>query len=291
MKTGTYFDTSEKEYRKWDALNYSRLAAFAESQDHALLEIGPKSYFEMGKAFELLVEDRAKGTNKFGERFFVCDAEGDMPDGLAGWIENKDLLGAMYKLKKDGTRNDRSKRLHSWLDACRDHPGAMPKGKDEMDKLNIMVNNFMKLEVYGHPLEELLRVAEFQVPLHWTVNGIKKKALVDVLLETKSSTYVFDMKSAANMHQFKKMLRGKYWIQSVHSEGVAEVCKDPMPFVFLVSSKQEPYLAQSFGLEIESRWYAEAEYMELCKRFVEWEAAGCPPRGWKEYEEVKVYFN
>ena len=83
LPQGTYLDTTDKEYRAWPAINYSALADFSESQDHALLVREPKSYFEEGTAFELLIEDMATGSKKFDERFFIADAPGQMPDDLA----------------------------------------------------------------------------------------------------------------------------------------------------------------------------------------------------------------
>jgi len=292
MKKGTYLDTDEKTYRAWPGINYSSLSRFSESQDHCLMPWPAKSYYEEGTAFELLIEDRAKGTAKFAERFFLADAPGAMPDGLAGWIDEGKDLGNLYTYTQKGELHGGKKRLHAWLDACRDHPGMMPMGKDQMVMLNKMVDNFMLMELYGHPLSKILAIADFQVPIIWEASGIKKKALVDVLIQTKDKTYAFDIKTAADIYRFKSMLRNKYWIQDVHySEGVAMVCNNPMPFMFLVSSKAEPFLAQPFGVDPDSREYAKQEYAELCNRFVEWDESGRPAKGWKGYEEIRIYFS
>ncbi len=167
LKDGTYLDTPISEYRKWPATSYSSLADFNESQDHALMEKPAKSYFEFGNAFELMIEDRAKGTKLFSERFFTCDAPGEMPSDLAAWIEKGEDLSTKYKLKKDGGLHGGSKRLHEWLDACQANPGKMPMGKDQLESLSKMVENFMLLQPFadiGNPatMAEILITCYFE---------------------------------------------------------------------------------------------------------------------------------
>jgi len=295
VKPGVYYDMPEAEYRALPRLNYSLLADFNQSQDHALQVRQNQSYFEFGKAFELVIQDISKDTRLFYDRFFVSQIRGEMPKGVAEWIESEADLSNKYNLNKDGSRSKVSARLHEWLDACIDNPGKMPMSQIEYDQLCIMAWNFLDMHIYGHPLYEILPVAEFQVPIVWEINGIAKKALVDVLIETDLKTYTFDIKTSVSLSNhftnFKKMLRSRYWIQDIHySEGIKATCKNPMPFMFLVSSKSEPFLAQPFGLDPDSRIDAEQAYSSLCYDFAEWDKSGRPPKGWKEYEEIKLYF-
>lgn len=298
MKEGIQKDLPEKDYRRYPAINYSSLADFNESQDHALMDKPAKSYFEEGTAFELLVEDRAKGTAKFAERFFLADAPGDMPDDLAGWIDRKENLNTKYRLKIDGGRNNQSKRLHAWLDECAINPGMMPMGTDQIDMLGKMVDNFMKmkpLEDIGvnETLEEILPVAQFQVPVIWNVGKMKKKALLDCMVETDTAVYVFDTKTSADLKRFQWMTKDRYWIQEVHySSGIGRIFpgKD-VHWRFIVSSKAEPWLSQTFCIDQTSTDNAWFEYQELCDRYQAWLDDGRPAKGWKELSTVKLYFN
>ena len=317
LSEGTYLDTPIKEYRKWPAISYSSLADFNESQDHALMEKPAKSYFEFGNAFELMVEDWAKGTKKFSEKFFTCDASGAMPEDLAGWIESGEDLNAKYKLKKGGERHGGSARLHEWLDECQANKGKMPMGKDQLESLSKMVENFMLMQPFAdignaNTMAEILPVADFQVPIVWHVGkpwdgneykpgySMRKKALIDCLIQTNTTIYAFDIKTSADMKRFFWMMRDKYWLQETHySEGLGHLFpgKD-IVWRFLVSSKAAPFIAQPFCIDAPSGDYVGPsqydkvldEYSELCNRYQAWADEGYPPKGWKELERIKIYF-
>jgi len=292
MKKGTYLDTDEKTYRAWPGINYSSLSRFSESQDHCLMPWPAKSYYEEGTAFELLIEDRAKGTAKFAERFFLADAPGAMPDDLAGWIDEGKDLGNLYTYTQKGELHGGKKRLHAWLDACRDHPGMMPMGKDQITMLNKMVDNFMLMEVFGNPLGEILPIADFQVPIIFYKGNLRKKALLDCMVEGKDTVYVWDIKSAADMTRFQWMLKDKYWIQQIHyTSGARQVFPGKkIVWQFLVSSKQEPYLSKPFCLDDRSVEAAKDVYDALCLNYSEWVESGKPAKGWLPLEAIKVYF-
>ena len=304
MKEGIYFDMPEKDYRQLPAQNYSSLADFNESQDHALIVKPGKSYFEEGTAFELLIEDRAKGSNKFAERFFLADAPGNMPDDLVGWIENKEDLKSKYKwnkpdkITKEIVLNGKHKRCHAWLDECQRVPGKMPMGTDQVEMLDKMVNNFMAmkpLEDIGveETLEQILPIAHFQVPIIWYVGKMRKKALVDCMVETDTAVYVFDIKTAANIKKFFQMARERYWVQEVHySSGLGRLCpgKD-IHWRFLVAPKVEPWVAEPSCMDKTSMDMAWGRYSNLCEDYQEWLDDGKPPKGWKSLETFKVYFN
>lgn len=304
IEQGTYIDTDEKEYRSWPAINYSSLADFNESQDHALMEKSARSYFEEGTAFELLIEDRAKGTAKFKERFFLADAPGAMPEDLAEWIEGNEDLSSKYKYNKDGSRSKQCERNHAWLDECEANPGKMPMGTDQMAILNKMVDNFMKMQPFARKgtesmLAEILSIAFFQVPISWCIQSrdgkivMRKKALIDCMVETETSIYVFDIKTAADIKRFLWMLKDKYWIQEAHyTEGLRAIFPEKsIKWLFLVSSKAEPYISQPFCVDpICMEKYAVDAYFYLCERYQEWLDDGRPPKGWKHLEEVGIFF-
>ena len=298
LQTGTYIDTPVKEYRSWPAINYSALADFYESQDHALMERPAKSYFEEGTAFELMIEDSAKGTKKFDERFFVADAPGTMPEGLAEWIERGESLSDKYRYNKDGTLNKQSKRLHAWLDECQRNPGKMPMGKDRFEMLEKMVNNFMLMQPFvdvgtENTLSEILGIAHFQVPIVWYVGKLRKKALVDCMIETEERIYAFDIKTAADIKRFVWMLKDKYWIQDCHySAGLGTVFPGKeIVWRFLVASKAAPYISQTFKISEGSYDSTRGKYFELCTQYQEWIDDGKPPRGWKDLKTVPIFFD
>ncbi len=299
LKAGTYLDTPKKTYHAWSAINYSSLSRFNESQDHALMDWPAKSYFEEGRAFELLIEDRAKGTAKFAERFFLADAPGAMPEDLAGWIDRGEDLNDKYVYTKKNELHGGKKRLHAWLDACRDHPGQMPMGRDQMEMLNKMVDNFMLCQPFADmgtvdTLADILPACDFQVPIFWWAGKMKKKGLLDCMLETKECVYVFDIKTAADMKRFEWMLKDKYWIQEAHyTAGLKSIFpKKEIVWRFLVSSKQDPHLSQPFCVDPHTmQEYGMERYYDLCTDYQEWIDAGRLPKGWKELEAVKIFFN
>ena len=310
LKQGTYLDTEEAEYRAWPAINYSSLADFNESQDHALLEKPTRSYFEEGKAFELLIEDRAKGTEKFAERFFLANAPGDMPKDLSGWIENKEDLNSKYKWNKPDKKTGEVRlsltheTKHKWLDECQVNPGKMPMGTDQMAMLVKMADNFMRMQPFTDrdtesTLAEILPLAFFQIPIVWYTRSRpgksknRKKALIDCLVETNTTIYAFDIKTAADMKRFFWMLRDKYWIQQVHyMEGLKAIFPGKeIVWRFLVSAKEKPYISQPFCVDpICLERYAVDAYFYLCERYQDWIDEGRPPKGWKELENVEVFF-
>jgi len=297
LEQGTYIDTPTDEYRSWPALNYSSLADFNESQDHALIEKPPKSYFEEGNAFELMIEDQAKGSDKFGEKFFVADAPGAMPDDLAEWIKLGEDLSSKYRYNKDGSLNKQSKRLHAWLDECQRNPGKMPVGKDRKEMLDKMVHNFMIMQPFvdigtENTMEEILSVSYFQVPIVWYTGKLRKKALIDFLVITDHSVYAFDIKTTADLKKFSYMVKDKYWLQEIHySSGLKQIFPDKnIIWRFVASSKAVPYLSQPFSVYPDNlNDVCSLEYRRLCNDYAAWMEEGKPPKGWKEHQTIRVY--
>jgi hypothetical protein len=80
-----------KEYFKMDALSSGKLADFYLAPDYVLMERVEKPYFDEGRAFEMMVEDRAKGTSLLKDNFFVAKIDGGMPKELPQWIADGTL--------------------------------------------------------------------------------------------------------------------------------------------------------------------------------------------------------
>lgn len=284
------------EYEKLEGLSSSLLARFYESQDHALMTPEPSPPLELGKCFEKILEDRVTGSNLFSEKYFECDIQGSMPKDLPGWIFDGDDLNEKFRLKKDGERNAQSKTLHMYLDACLEHPSKIPVGKKDSDMLGRAVNNLLKMKIKSiskkYTLEEILKLADFQVCFQWSKDGIKKKALADAIIVDDDWVLIFDFKLYASFSNFRKALKRKQFIQSIHyCEGCQTIHGPTKPMWFLVASKEEPYLAKPFQVDRESELLAEDAYWKLCRNFVVWDEAGRPPRGWLDTEYVKLYFN
>ncbi len=76
-------EINRENYRAFPGLNYSFLADYRESEEKAAKGTGPKSFFETGKAFESIIEDRATGSTLFADRYFVANVTGTMPEKLS----------------------------------------------------------------------------------------------------------------------------------------------------------------------------------------------------------------
>lgn len=287
---------SRDNYREFPGLNYSLIAEFCDSPERAAAWVEPKSYFEIGKAYELLIEDEITGSSLFDERFFVARLPLEMPEKLAAWIEAGEDLEQFYRYNKDGSLSGRYKTLHAWLDACVDHPGKMPISNDEFDMLKKMVENTLKIELLGLTLREILKGARFQVPLHWTDDfGIEKKALLDavatVFVNGSRVKLPIDFKTAANKIQFLKMLKSKYWVQDRHYlDGFLRLYPDGYSrMIFITALKDDTRIAQPFQIEEDSITYIEPKYRELAENCDAWVKAGKPLRGWQELEDIKIF--
>ena len=277
----------EQEYRKHKALNYSKLASFYESPDHALLPRKSKSYFEIGHGFEMALIDTVKGTDTFHERFFNCSASGSIPEKLSGWVENGDDLSQYIQLKQNGERSMTYKKLHAWIDECIEQPGLMPMSQDDLTMITAMVNNMLKAKIDGVPVPDIIGAAETQKAVTWNYGGIEKKALYDLAV-IGPSNHIMDIKTSASFGQFLQMLRRKYFIQAVHyHEGIEQTEGQCSDMIFMVAIKDPPYLSHIVKIHQESLVAAHAMYIDLCDRYVAWDHK---PVGWSDEGAVKLYF-
>lgn len=278
---------NEQEYRKEPGLNYSSLAQFAISQDHALMATEPKSHFEHGKMFEMLLQDVCKDTSLFNDKYFKCGVSGSMPDDLISKIESG------YDLKEDivytqkGDRNKTYKTKHAYIDACLENSGKYPVGVSDIEMITKMAINTQKAEIDGVNICDMLKESEWQVPIFWSSNGIKKKALVDALYSVDGVNIGFDIKTAANMSQFYGMARKKYYIQDVHySEGIKSEKGSCDAFYFVVAYKEKPYLCVPYQMSYENDTHI--YYDELCNQYVEWVKAGKPSKGYLDVRTINI---
>jgi len=298
-----------KEYFMTDALSSTKLADFYIAPDIVLMEREEKPYFDEGRAFEMMVEDRAKGTSLFKDNFFVAEIEVAMPKELPQWIADG-TLELQYVTTKSGDLNKTYATRHAWLDVCLANPNKKPISEITYNQLRIMRDNLWKAEArilnhatgqyFNIKVGKLLENGSFQVPYFWQADGHKKKALYDVIsfVEFGGSLQAIhiDLKKTANLSQFKSMFRTKYWVQDRHySEGISKLAEDINIYfepymLFFVASMEKPYLAQVFRMDDESAEYADQVYTSLCHDFAEWKQQGMQPRGWIEQKNLKIYF-
>jgi len=297
-----------REYFQTEALSSTKLADFYIAPDIVLMEREEKPYFDEGRAFEMMVEDRAKGTSLFKDNFFVAEIEGALPKELPQWIADG-TLDEQYVYTKSGDLSKTYATRHAWLDVCLANPNKKPLSVITYNQLKIMVDHLWKAEakVLDHVTKNyitikagrLLENGSFQVPYFWKADGHKKKALYDVIsfVEFGGSLQAIhiDLKKTANLSQFKSMFRTKYWVQDRHySEGISKLAEDKNIYtepymLFFVSSMEKPYLAQIFRMDDESAEYADDVYTSLCHEFTEWKQKGMKPKGWIEQKNLKVF--
>ena len=289
--------TTEEEYWKYPALNFSSLASYYNSgiysPDHALMRVEFKSYFEYGKMFETLLQDTVKGTKEFEKRFFKSTVSGKIPDDLIKWIDNGEDLENHIKLKKDGTRNMQSKTLHAFIDEAMANPGKIPVPTKDWDMLERHIERMLKMQYLDASVEDILAAGQWQVPITWKDDDIPKKALVDCLVDLGGEHLPVDIKTAAGFQKFGFMLRDKYWIQDLwYCEGVAATKGASMQMVFFVASKEDPCLCQPWSIDHSdpgSRAIAIEEYKGLCNSYHKWSESGRFPKGWLPLQAVKHY--
>ena len=254
IEAGPFYFETEDEYREYHAINFSSLAAYYNkgvySPDHALMTIEHKSYFEYGKMFETMLQDYVKGTKEFEKRFFQSTVSGKMPDELIQWIDKNEDLESKYNLNKDGSRSKTSATRHAFLDEAQANPGKIPVSIQDWDMLNRHTENMLKMQYLDANVEDILAAGEWQVPITWTEDGLKKKALVDCLVDLGGEYLPVDIKTTAGFKQFSYMLKDKYFIQDIwYCEGVTHVYGPAMQMAFFVASKEAPFLCQPWAVD------------------------------------------
>jgi len=299
------------EYRQHGGINYSSLADFYDGPDIALMRLAERRMSQemaIGNAFEAVLLDTLSGKDpvygEFGKGFFVHS--GNIPASYnPAWIESAANLGQFYiynkKAKKDESPalNGTYKALHAILDACQEHPGCYPIAADEFAMLCQMAVNMLKTEFIYPELRsgqtvrgkvgDFFTMCTFQQPLYWS----DKKALPDAYItrSADNATLVFDLKTSASMSQGRAMVKSRYWIQDIHyTEGLSAVKSGhTFPMIFLFAEKKPPFLCQALTIDSQSREYAMQAYKSLVSEYHDWKTSGCPARGYRNPESIKLY--
>jgi len=299
-----------KEYFECGYLHSSELATFAEFPDNLSTPLIYKYEFAFGHAFEDMVQDRATGSDLFGQGYFLTDVK---LNGLIAsspmymlfeWLDKGVDLEQQYKLNKDGKKSKKAVALHTILDECLANKGKLPINSFDYKTLMKMLDNFWKLSVKinsnSFDIADLLPKTkdQYQVPIIWqSANGVDKCALVDFInfIPINGSLWevAFDIKTYANEFALNKFVTSKYWIQERHYiEGMQSIpaFKNVYPMmVFLTSMKSAPHYSMSFDIDAATMEEREMLYDSYCPKYVKYIESGCPVIGTKTHKTFKVY--
>lgn len=279
---------NEQEYRKAEGQNYSALSEFYKSQDHALLPSQHKAIYDFGHVYETLLRDICQSTGEMEEKYFICDVSGAMPDDLCRLIHSGSDLEKEIIYNADGkTRNGHHKTRHAFIDSCLGNPGRYPVTQKDIDLMNRMAENCLKAEIEGFKVFDILSKCEWQVPVFWEREGIKKKGLLDCLWNVDGVSYCIDIKTSANESQFRSMLYQKYWIQALHyGEGTDDHYGNFGGFYFLASYKDETALTRPWNIDFDESKFE--TYKKLCEDYEIWRKLGKPEKGYLPLKTVKM---
>lgn len=279
-------DMTEPEYRAYPAINYSALADFSISQDHALLPRSEKPAFSFGHAFEDILRDAATGTELFNERYFVADIASPAPAEILSMIGTDEDMTSLIAYNKDGSRSKTHKTKHAWIDACMENPGLVPISNSDYQEMLQLRDNMFMMECLGTTVYEILKECEWQKPVVWSWRGFEKKALYDAVLNDGEDVIAFDIKTAANVIGFNRFANQKYWIQDAHySEGAVETWGKCDAFYFLIAYKEAPFLCEPVTIDGDKKF----EYDDLCTRYTQWIKDGKPPKGYLPERKFYTY--
>lgn len=307
------------EYLKAPGLSSSNLMRFHDNPDSLFLPQEPKGYYELGHAFEDMIQDRFTGSQLFDENYYVpdltrydCDIiKSNMPARIYEIIEagdydlkDKEFRNKPKKGEKIGALSATYKVLHRYLTEAEFRRGK-PISKDDYLMLRFMYNNFLKMQIWGLGISDILKKASFQVSVFWEQDGIQKKCRYDivnaVLIDNKVQLVAFDIKTNAAFPQFITKFKRDYWIQDRHyCEGLEKYVEEinfknkgknlePLysfpAMVFLVSVKKEPYTAQPFHLRENYLLEANMAYYDLVQSYQSWDHK---LRGYKDLQQIGI---
>lgn len=278
---------TNRKYREHPGINYSSLADWHQNRCLPTAR-AMKPEYVFGHAFEALIQDIARGTTAYNDGYFSADPAKSIPEEIYQALEDGADLDALYVRTKSGAVNGQYKARHGWIDACLANPGKVPLTVEDDAAIRKMAENFMAMEVDGvGRVSDILPHCQFQEPIFWS----DKKCLCDCLISTSDgAAYLFDIKTAASIGHFVSMLKSRYWIQDLHySEGVNAEIGECERMIFLVATKSEPFVCQSFGIHPDSRLNLHRKYLNLVNDFRDWKESGAVPVGFKPFEDVYVY--
>lgn len=303
------------EYIKAPGLNSSLLGAFADDPIVANSPGEPKTFYQQGKAFERLLQDKATGSDLFGEKFFICE-DIKIPESFAEVFKSSKPLTDQFTFTQKGEFHKGKQSLHDVIFRCLTDElyfsgkRRYPVPISEYSQMELAIGRMLKMEI-GLFANEFYVLGDlidgntlWQFPIYWVANGLKKKALCDiiVLFERRGQGWVLPldikfMQSLSSMNMFFRRTNDKYSLQSMHySEAVnyveefEEFYKYPqMPFI--VAQKSEPFYVQPFLMDDSSVEYAYSDYCITCERCQKWIDDGRPATGIKPTKRVKIWSN
>ena len=293
MKTMDY-----DEYSKLDGLTASTIEDYAEWNANPPPPKGDQPYFHFGNRFEEVV--RMRYDSDYRPVYGVMPEGPDVPDD---WQETLDMLrdnhpiSSLYTYTTKGELHKGKKKRHYWLDQITeglvDFERPMVSFEDQQT-IDIMMDKLIKMPVQSVSdirVDELLRDSWWSVPITWDLNGIKKKALIDVIgkinINGKMYLVPFDLKTTATEKNFHSLLRRRYQYQERHySEGMIEFEKGlPKKYevfpalVFLVATKTGTCLPFSPPKELDQRELDRSTdgYNQMAFECHEWIEGGSRP--------------
>ncbi len=303
------------EYFSAPGLNSTLLGAFANDPLYAVQKSAPKSYFESGKAFERTFEDRIMKTNRFGERFFICE-DIKIPDSFIDVYKSKEPLESHFKYTKKGEFNKTKASTHEVIFQClldRDHFSGIkryPIPLSEYQSMELCVDRLLNMSIELFEGEEFLlrdlidENTLFQYPAYWISGGIKKKALYDMVVfferHGRGWCLPIDLKYMANlksMNSFFRNTKDKYTLQSMHYAEGLEYIEELEGFIkypqmpFCVATRQDPYFVQPFIMDEQSIEYAYDDYYAVCSECEKWIQDGKKTTGIKKTKHQKIWRN
>lgn len=308
------YDSELIKYFKHPGLNSSLLGAFAEDPLVAIQKSKSKSYFEEGKAFERLFQDKITGSSRFSERFYVCE-DIKIPESYIDVFKSSKPLTEFFVFTQKGEFNKQKDSLHevlyqSLLDELYFSNGVRryPIPLSDYKAMELSIDRLMNMPIeLFNGVEFILKDlidgnTLFQYPIYWKSGEIEKKALFDMItfFEYDGHGWVLplDLKFMANlsgMYQMFRRTKDKYCIQSAHySEGLWFVEEfeglriyEQMPFI--VATKTDPYYVQPFMMQPDSIDYVLEDYRQLCYDCKKWLDEGKPTTGIKKTAKVKIW--
>jgi hypothetical protein len=281
--------------------------------------------FEMGHAFEALIQDMATGSDTFYGKFFRSNVQSaPIMDAKStahkiAWTQKyfhqvADYgLKSMMKINKDGTPRKGSESRNEIVDECRAHPnGELPVTKDDYAALSELAEKTLSMpipEFWGAgPNIKLVgdflchSLCQFQEEIYWTRGGILKKAKTDCLIVHGGGAAIIDLKWTSLLSNFESRLKKKYWIQAQHyEEAVFEKYGLPLPMLFVVAAQGDkntppmPTAMMVSDMECSGRDWCScrscrlAKYEWICRKYYEWEKSGRGALGYLPAKKVKVW--
>lgn len=213
---------TEQEYRKHPAIANSDLSHIAKSQHHW------ERYKSEGSTSTSAME--------FGTLFHSYILEPDKFKSLA--ISEDEFILSHPEAVESGTPNRRLKVYQEWKKAIPSNMILLTQ--EQMSNLQ-----GMKGMVYSHPLANKLLSMEgkTEIPIFWDYMGIKCKAKIDRLVETKEENIVIDLKKTQDCTRIDRtIIDYEYYRQlAYYGLGMEVLTGKPTRSVFIFCEEQAPH--------------------------------------------------